>query len=309
MRSGARRHSDQGRTTVVAADRAIRIIPVPAPTHPQLVIADTEGLRRRRQGAVAGANVPVMQEFSSISVSSYEAGSLADQLTEQARNGWDVVAIVPTGSTVTAYLSRAASDDAEQSDHTPAEVPAAEPAPTSTSDAAATWSVLAEEAAAEPEAAEPEPITVPEIVVPEVTLPEVSQSEVSVPEATIAEPAQPTIEPVDEPAGWAVAPESASSADTVATTADPAAGLGSYGASSSYDSGASIAAAADEVAAEPQQQAAAVETQQAVAAASAAPAGWYADPSSRYELRYWDGAQWTEHVSRGGQQFTDPPVA
>ncbi|NNE12098.1 MAG: DUF2510 domain-containing protein [Ilumatobacter sp.] len=45
------------------------------------------------------------------------------------------------------------------------------------------------------------------------------------------------------------------------------------------------------------------------AAAGAAPAGWYADPSSRFELRYWDGGQWTEHVSRAGQQYTDPPVA
>ncbi len=42
---------------------------------------------------------------------------------------------------------------------------------------------------------------------------------------------------------------------------------------------------------------------------SATPAGWYADPSGRYELRYWDGAAWTEHVARGGQQHTDPPVA
>ena len=49
--------------------------------------------------------------------------------------------------------------------------------------------------------------------------------------------------------------------------------------------------------------------QAATAAASAAPAGWYADPSGRYELRYWDGNQWTEHVSRAGQQYTDPPVA
>ncbi len=38
------------------------------------------------------------------------------------------------------------------------------------------------------------------------------------------------------------------------------------------------------------------------------PAGWYPDPSTRYELRYWDGTQWTEHVARQGQQFTDPPV-
>jgi len=39
------------------------------------------------------------------------------------------------------------------------------------------------------------------------------------------------------------------------------------------------------------------------------PAAWYADPSSRYELRYWNGKEWTEHVARAGQQFTDPPVA
>jgi hypothetical protein len=40
-----------------------------------------------------------------------------------------------------------------------------------------------------------------------------------------------------------------------------------------------------------------------------APAAWYPDPSGRYELRYWNGSAWTEHVSRSGQQFTDPPVA
>lgn len=41
----------------------------------------------------------------------------------------------------------------------------------------------------------------------------------------------------------------------------------------------------------------------------AVPAGWYADPSNRFELRYWNGTEWTEHVARSGQQFTDPPVA
>ncbi|HEX6659403.1 MAG TPA: DUF2510 domain-containing protein, partial [Ilumatobacter sp.] len=44
-------------------------------------------------------------------------------------------------------------------------------------------------------------------------------------------------------------------------------------------------------------------------ATPAVPAGWYADPALRYELRYWDGSAWTEHVSRAGQQYTDPPVA
>ena len=47
----------------------------------------------------------------------------------------------------------------------------------------------------------------------------------------------------------------------------------------------------------------------AATSSAAAPAAWYPDPSKRFELRYWDGAEWTEHVARGGQQFTDQPVA
>jgi len=47
----------------------------------------------------------------------------------------------------------------------------------------------------------------------------------------------------------------------------------------------------------------------AATTSAAAPAAWYPDPSKRFELRYWDGAEWTEHVARGGQQFTDQPVA
>ena len=47
----------------------------------------------------------------------------------------------------------------------------------------------------------------------------------------------------------------------------------------------------------------------AVASPSAsAPANWYPDPSGRFELRYWNGDKWTEHVSTGGQQSTDAPV-
>jgi uncharacterized protein YxjI len=38
------------------------------------------------------------------------------------------------------------------------------------------------------------------------------------------------------------------------------------------------------------------------------PAAWHPDPFGRHELRYWDGAQWTEHVSSHGRQSTDPPV-
>lgn len=36
--------------------------------------------------------------------------------------------------------------------------------------------------------------------------------------------------------------------------------------------------------------------------------GWYPDPSRRAEYRYWDGAAWSDRVSRSGQIFTDPPL-
>lgn len=163
-----------------------------------------------------------MQEFSSISVSSYEAGSLADRLTEQSHDGWHVVAIVPTGSTVTAYLCRDADGAAP----------------------------------AEPEIAEPEP--------------------------TPAPTPEPTFEP--EPTFAVIVPEPA---------AEPA-----PGAASSEPLTADVTATAETTADE-----------SGATAAGAAPAGWYADPAGRFELRYWDGGQWTEHVSRAGQQYTDPPVA
>lgn len=42
------------------------------------------------------------------------------------------------------------------------------------------------------------------------------------------------------------------------------------------------------------------------AAASASTAGrWAPDPSGRYEMRYWDGSTWTNHVQSGGVQTTD----
>jgi len=38
------------------------------------------------------------------------------------------------------------------------------------------------------------------------------------------------------------------------------------------------------------------------------PAMWAKDPSGRFELRYWNGSKWTEHVSTGGRQSIDPPT-
>lgn len=40
-----------------------------------------------------------------------------------------------------------------------------------------------------------------------------------------------------------------------------------------------------------------------------AAAGWLADPAGRYQLRFWDGLAWTEHVSTNGVQAVDPLTA
>ncbi len=34
--------------------------------------------------------------------------------------------------------------------------------------------------------------------------------------------------------------------------------------------------------------------------------GWHPDPTGRGQLRYWNGQQWTEHVSNGGETSRDP---
>jgi hypothetical protein len=41
-------------------------------------------------------------------------------------------------------------------------------------------------------------------------------------------------------------------------------------------------------------------------APAASQAAWGADPTRRHELRYWDGQQWTEHVSDAGGQAVYP---
>jgi hypothetical protein len=37
-------------------------------------------------------------------------------------------------------------------------------------------------------------------------------------------------------------------------------------------------------------------------------AGWYADPSGRHGMRWWDGQQWTAHVSDGGGTTSLDPL-
>ena len=61
-----------------------------------------------------------MQEFSSVTASSYDAESLAPLLNEKAADGWSVVSIVAAGTNIVAYLQREADEAAAPADETPA---------------------------------------------------------------------------------------------------------------------------------------------------------------------------------------------
>jgi hypothetical protein len=38
----------------------------------------------------------------------------------------------------------------------------------------------------------------------------------------------------------------------------------------------------------------------------ASPPAWHPDPVGRFDLRWWDGRLWTDHVVRDGEQTQDP---
>ena len=236
-----------------------------------------------------------MQEFSTVSASSYDPAALAAKLTEKSAEGWTIVSIVPTGGDVTAFLSRGTTADVAS--EATAHVAAVE--------AAAVEQVAAEEVAAVQEVAAEEVAAVEEVAAEEVAVEEVV--EVAAVEPTVIVPVLPEVSrseptPVAEPAGWAVAPEPAAPAPMapiVEATPEP---VSTYQPAATYEPAATYQPAATYEPAPAYQPAPAQ-------AAPAVPAGWYADPAGRFELRYWDGSAWTEHVSRAGQQFTDPPVA
>jgi Protein of unknown function (DUF2510) len=139
--------------------------------------------------------------------------------------------------------------------------------------------------------------TTPTVTTPVVTTPSVSTPSVSTPAA-----------------GAAPSPWSNSSAST-ATTPSPSSAATSepmapIGAPASTPAASTPAAAATAPAASaPSPAPAPSAPTPAPAPVVTTPAGWYPDPSGRFEMRYWDGQQWTEYVSRAGQQYTDPPVA
>ncbi|HEY0520776.1 MAG TPA: DUF2510 domain-containing protein [Ilumatobacteraceae bacterium] len=224
-----------------------------------------------------------MQEFESISASSYDPSALATKLTAKAAEGWSVVAIVPTGGDVTAFVTRdkGAADESTQS--------------TQSAEMTEIVAIPMEEVAEPQVAAASEPERSSSSYEPAAETQQETQQE------THRETQQ---EAVNEPSGWAIAPEPAatsSNATPEPTGVQPSIGTTAYqpSATPTYEPVSNVAAASTPTAPRSPDP----------APAPAVPAGWYADPAGRFELRYWDGMTWTEHVSRAGQQFTDPPVA
>jgi hypothetical protein len=295
-----------------------------------------------------------MQEFSSVTASSYDAESLAPMLTAKASEGWSVVSIVTAGTNIVAYLTRSGGSGTSESHVAATEVPVAEtpaaaeaaayvpvepvveasvaevtaePAVVAqsweTADVADTGFAVAEEVTAITPTLPSDAVTA---VVPEVPA--------AVDTAGVAEAAAAVVA-TGEPVGWGTSADAVASAATDAGSAV----TGQVGdvATSGYVSGASdviggvgeqagsvvgglvdtagsaamggVAEVVADVAPAEVAPAEVTPVVEAVPESSGVPAGWYADPSGRFELRYWDGNAWTEHVSRAGQQYTDPPVA
>jgi hypothetical protein len=226
-----------------------------------------------------------MVEYSSVSASSYDPASLVAKLNASSEEGWEVVSIVPTGGDVTAFLQRSGAD------------------------------AETDEAVVETEAEVVELVT--EEPSGEFVLTEVAVAEVAVAEVVDATPTGAP-SPVEEPAGWAVAPavEAPAEPDLAPSPEPPVPTAPDVTAAPEPTAEPAVAEPAPEPITEPAPEPAPAEaaapaesSAPAVAPVVTTPAGWYPDPSSRFELRYWDGTQWTEHVARGGQQYTDPPVA
>ena len=218
-------------------------------------------------------------EYASVSASAYDVNSLVGKLNEKAADGWDVVSIVPTGGDVTAFLKREAS---AASDGGSALADTSEAAGTSDSGesaAAAAYGAGTAAAVSEPAGWAAEPTTTS--ADDGGALPSSTETSWSAGSAAVEEEATATTEP--EPVSEA-----------------PSTYAGTGSSEPSYSGAAGSEPASTTAAAAPAAATTSVPT---------TPAGWYPDPSGRYEMRYWDGDKWTEHVSRQGQTFTDPPVA
>jgi Protein of unknown function (DUF2510) len=260
-----------------------------------------------------------MLEYASVTASAYDVDSLVGKLNAHASQGWEVTSVVAAGGDVVAIMQRARS----AVDSAPAEEVA--------EDTPVVAAVAAEEAA---------PVVEAPFIEEAQAFSEAASSEAEVNAPDVE--ASPIIESVTEAAPSSVEEAASSVADHDAGLAGAAAGVGLGSIFGNDTPAADVDSSAVEAVTPPVEAVTPViETVAPVAAEVPAavepsgwgsaqttvgtpvvptpapapapvvttPAGWYPDPSGRFEMRYWDGSAWTEHVSRQGQQFTDPPVA
>lgn len=95
---------------------------------------------------------------------------------------------------------------------------------------------------------------------------------------------------------------------TAPAVTDPFAPIGGMSHEAATDPGSSHGFAADPFAGDPYGGAAAVDPSGAPSApVSSGPApGWYPDPATRHQARFWDGERWTERVADHGVEGVDP---
>jgi hypothetical protein len=268
-----------------------------------------------------------MFEYASVTASAYDVDSLVGKLNAHASQGWEVTSVVAAGGDVVAIMHRVRSS----SDVTPADTAATEEAPVvavappieevaaEAAPAEAATSVFAESTSSFAEAA---PVAEAAPLIESVA--EAAPSSVTEAGSSVADHATDAVGGMG--AGIAGAAAGVGLGSIFGQDA-PAAEVAAPAVEAVAPSVEAIVPAVEAVAPVVAEVPAAVEPTgwgsaqttvgtpvapvpaPAPAPVVTTPAGWYPDPSGRFEMRYWDGSAWTEHVSRQGQQFTDPPVA
>jgi hypothetical protein len=261
-----------------------------------------------------------MYEYSSVSASSYDPGALVAKLNEAAADGWDVVSIVPTGGDVSAFLCRESLTPEEEAlleevaieEEILEEEIAEEAAIEEAVEEAIVEEEIAEEIAIEEAASDSwsagDTAAVAAVAAAGDQAPLIDGPDDAAEEVIDVVEVTEVAEAVDEPSGWAVAPDAAASTgETVESAVVEEIPVVAAGAAVVEEVPEPVAVVEPSPEPSPAPAPAPAPAPEPAPVVTT-PAGWYPDPSTRYELRYWDGTQWTEHVARQGQQFTDPPV-
>ena len=243
-----------------------------------------------------------MYEYSSVSASSYDPGALVAKLNEAAADGWDVVSIVPTGGDVSAFLRR--DLDAELDEAIAEEVALEDAIAEEEAIEEAEAELAAEDALGGAE--EPDRGSGRRAFVEEVAAEEARRAAVDDvlrwrpapgPPTVPRRPHRPSRPAWSRSPRWPRSPSRSRSPPAGRRRPPPRTRAlrrrrlprGRHARCGAVPrSGARTGARAPAAAAAPEP-----------APVVTTPAGWYPDPAGRYELRYWDSTQWTEHGPAG----------